>query len=52
MLISELHLNNFRSFGDSLQVVKINDLTALIGANSSGKTGLITALLRMFGQKT
>ncbi|MEK4671101.1 ATP-dependent nuclease [Niallia sp. FSL R7-0271] len=51
MLISELHLNNFRSFGDSLQVVKINDLTALIGANSSGKTGLITALLRMFGQK-
>ncbi|MCS0543698.1 AAA family ATPase, partial [Aeromonas veronii] len=51
MLIAELHLSNFRSFGEELQIVKINDLTALIGANSSGKTSLIVALLRMFGQK-
>lgn len=51
MLIAELHLNNFRSFGTTSQVVKIDNLTALIGANSAGKTGLITALLRLFGQK-
>ena len=51
MLISELYINNFRSFGKTTQIVKIDNLTALIGANSAGKTGLITALLRLFGQK-
>ncbi|MBS4203523.1 ATP-dependent nuclease [Lederbergia citrea] len=51
MIITELYINNFRSFGKDEQVVKIDDLTALIGANSSGKTSLITALLRLFGQK-
>ncbi|EGQ4311522.1 DUF2813 domain-containing protein [Staphylococcus pseudintermedius] len=32
-------------------MIEIADLTALIGANSSGKTSLIMALLRLFGQK-
>lgn len=51
MLISELHISNFRSFGNESQMIEIADLTALIGANSSGKTSLIMALLRLFGQK-
>ncbi|MEF7496545.1 AAA family ATPase [Lysinibacillus sphaericus] len=50
MFIAELHLNNFRSFGKTSQTVEIDNLTALIGANSAGKTGLIIALLRLFGQ--
>lgn len=51
MLISELHISNFRSFGNESQMIEIADLTALIGANSSGKISLIMALLRLFGQK-
>lgn len=51
MLISELHISNFRSFGEEAQTIKIDNLTALIGSNSSGKTSLIMALLRLFGQK-
>lgn len=51
MRISELHINNFRSFGSTTQVVTIDDLTALIGGNSAGKTSLIIGLLRLFGQK-
>lgn len=51
MMISELHISNFRSFGEEIQSIKIDNLTALIGSNSSGKTSLIMALLRLFGQK-
>lgn len=51
MNISELTLSNFKSFGEELQIVSFNELTALIGSNSTGKTSLIIALLRLFGQK-
>ncbi|KML40625.1 ATP-dependent nuclease [Cytobacillus firmus] len=51
MLISELHISNFRSFGADIQSIKIVNLTALIGSNSSGKTSMIIALLRLFGQR-
>lgn len=51
MIVSELHISNFRSFGADTQSIKIDNLTALIGSNSSGKTSLIIALLRLFGQK-
>ncbi|MEC5307235.1 ATP-dependent nuclease [Bacillus thuringiensis] len=51
MLISKLHISNFRSFGYESQMLETENLTALIGANSSGKTSLIMALLRLFGQK-
>lgn len=51
MIISELHINNFRSFGADTQSIKIDNLTALIGSNSSGKTSMIMALLRLFGQR-
>ncbi|MED4206194.1 ATP-dependent nuclease [Neobacillus mesonae] len=51
MRVSELRLSNFKSFGEDVQQVKFDKLTAIIGANSTGKTSLITALLRLFGQK-
>lgn len=51
MNISELTLKNFRSFGEESQTVSFDKLTALIGSNSTGKTSLILALLRLFGQK-
>lgn len=51
MYISGLTLSNFKSFGEELQTVSFNELTALIGSNSTGKTSLIIALLRLFGQK-
>lgn len=51
MHISGLTLSNFKSFGEELQTVSFNELTALIGSNSTGKTSLIIALLRLFGQK-
>lgn len=51
MQISELHISNFRSFGADTESIKIDNLTALIGSNSSGKTSLIMALLRLFGQR-
>ena len=51
MYISQLTLSNFKSFGEELQTVSFNELTALIGSNSTGKTSLIIALLRLFGQK-
>nr|WP_326187497.1 AAA family ATPase [Exiguobacterium indicum] len=51
MYISELTLSNFKSFGEELQTVSFNELTALIGSNSTGKTSLIIALLRLFGRR-
>ena len=51
MHISRLTLSNFKSFGAELQTVSFNELTALIGSNSTGKTSLIISLLRLFGQK-
>lgn len=51
MIVSEIHISNFRSFGAETQLIKIDNLTALIGSNSSGKTSMIVAMLRLFGQK-
>ncbi|MBX9955154.1 AAA family ATPase [Peribacillus simplex] len=51
MRVSELRLSNFKSFGEELELVSFDELTAIIGANSTGKTSLITSLLRLFGQK-
>ncbi|WP_318264000.1 AAA family ATPase, partial [Peribacillus simplex] len=46
MRVSELRLSNFKSFGEELELVSFDELTAIIGANSTGKTSLITSLLR------
>lgn len=37
MKLTKLIIENFRSFGPIPTTINIDDLTALIGANSSGK---------------
>ena len=50
MNITSITLRNFRCFGDDPSTVDLaEDITALVGANGSGKTAVLTALTRMFG---
>lgn len=50
MRISKVKIKNFRSFGPEETIVDFENLTTIIGANSSGKTSLLMALLKMFGE--
>lgn len=50
MIIKEIILKNFRCFGPDEETIKFDDLTTLIGANSSGKTAVLAALLKLFGR--
>jgi putative ATP-dependent endonuclease of the OLD family len=50
MHIESITLTNFRCFGpDPTTVTLDTTLTALVGANGSGKTALLLALARLFG---
>ena len=50
MKIISISLRNFRCFGDSPVTVDLaDDITALVGANGSGKTALLIAMTRLFG---
>lgn len=49
MKLAKITIENFRSFGPSPTTVNIDELTALIGANSSGKTTILNALLKLLG---
>ena len=50
MRIKSVTMRNFRSFGDCPITVSLSEeLTALVGGNGSGKTALLMALARMFG---
>lgn len=49
MKLTKLVLNNYRSFGPTDTTINISDLTAFIGHNSSGKTTVLSALQKMFG---
>lgn len=51
MRLREIRVHNFRSFGNETSI-KVEDLTALVGNNSSGKTSIMHALLRMFGDNS
>lgn len=48
MRLIKLKLKNFRCYGNEEVVVKIDDFTAFIGANSSGKTAALEALEILF----
>lgn len=49
MKLTKLVFNNYRSFGPTDTTIEISDLTALVGHNSSGKTTVLSALQKMFG---
>ena len=50
MKIKSVTLRNFICFGETPITVELaDDLTALVGANGSGKTAVLTALARLFG---
>lgn len=49
MNLKKVKLCRFRAFNEEVEV-ELNDLTTIIGANSSGKTSFFYALLKMFGE--
>lgn len=49
MKLTKLVFNNYRSFGPTDTIINISDLTAFIGHNSSGKTTVLSALQKLFG---
>ena len=49
MRIAKLSLVSFRCFGPKQATIGLNDLTALIGANGTGKSAVLGALVRLFG---
>ncbi|MBS7527124.1 AAA family ATPase [Fusibacter paucivorans] len=51
MKLQKIIISNYRCFGKTPTTILIDDLTGLIGHNSSGKTALITSLIKMFGDK-
>ena len=50
MKLTEVIINNFKSFGES-QRIEFNNQTVLIGNNSSGKTTVLQALSKLFSDK-
>lgn len=49
MRLRKLKLHNFRCFGPRETEIGFNDFSALIGGNSTGKTTVLQALLKLFG---
>lgn len=50
--LSKLKLYNYRCFGDIEQVIDIDDITAFIGNNSTGKTAALLALNCLFSNNS
>ncbi len=50
MNLSKLKIKNFRCYGEEEQIIYIDDLTAYIGSNSSGKTAALAALNCMYSE--
>jgi putative ATP-dependent endonuclease of OLD family len=48
----KIKLCKYRCFGDNYQTISFNDLTALIGNNSSGKTAALNALCKIFSDNS
>jgi putative ATP-dependent endonuclease of the OLD family len=50
MHIESVSITGFRCFGPAVTVVELDaGLTAVVGPNASGKTALLSALMRLFG---
>ncbi|TWH59615.1 putative ATP-dependent endonuclease of OLD family [Desulfitobacterium sp. LBE] len=52
MKISKLKICRFRCFGDEEETIQFDELTSLIGNNSSGKTAALQALLKLFSDNS
>ena len=52
MKLTKIILSNYRCFGKEPTTIEINNLTGFIGRNSSGKTALLSALMKLFGEKS
>ena len=52
MQLTKIILSNYRCFGKEPTRIEINNLTGFIGRNSSGKTALLSALMKLFGEKS
>ncbi|MCA0789349.1 AAA family ATPase, partial [Clostridioides difficile] len=52
MQLTKIILSNYRCFGEEPTTIEINNLTGFIGHNSSGKTALLSALMKLFGEKS
>lgn len=52
MKLTKLKLYNYRSYGESEQIINFDELTALIGNNSSGKTAALNALNTIFSENS
>lgn len=50
MRIASISVRGFRCFDANGVCVEIDDLSCLVGPNASGKTSLMLALVRMFGE--
>lgn len=51
MRLSKIIVSNYRCFGKEPITVEIDNLTGFIGHNSSGKTALLSSLVKLFGEK-
>ena len=43
-MITELQVENFKSFGSEMSRLALQPLNFIVGANASGKTNLLSAL--------
>lgn len=50
--LSKLKLYNYRCFGSKEQIINIDDITAFIGNNSTGKTAALSALNCLFSDNS
>lgn len=52
MRLKRIIVSNYRCFGETPTTIEFNNLTGFIGHNSSGKTALLSALMKLFGEKS
>ncbi len=52
MKITSIKIKNFQCFGPSAVIIDLENLTALVGTNGTGKTAILQALVRLFGSSS
>ncbi|MBI5000284.1 MAG: AAA family ATPase [Euryarchaeota archaeon] len=44
MIIKDIKIDNFRSFGNEISIKSLNSIAILIGENNTGKSNILLAL--------